>query len=274
MNHSRPWPNLLDQVSVQIGQNSFFAQGPGGNTSWKQGDDLWVKASGYQLKDVVSKEIFCQVKIHNPLVNVNADGKTPSTESTVHAVRLEKFVVHVLSVNTVFPRCRRESESTVRKFLTSYQISYLEYHKLGKNLAKSTKSNYYRISVRGLLLANYGLVLWGDDILGLWNLLVGIEAELDQLFPVNNDFLDKIKSVTLRNYLSEKHLIQDHAVFDTAMSQTSHLETLDWPIELRNALEISVAKISRVEDIKFISNTESSFLQPWESEKLRQKMNL
>jgi hypothetical protein len=58
------------------------------------------------------------------------------------------------------------------------------------------------------------------------------------------------------------------------MSQTSNPEDLDWLIELRNALEISVAKISRVEDIKFISNEESSFLQQWESEKLRQKMNL
>jgi hypothetical protein len=58
------------------------------------------------------------------------------------------------------------------------------------------------------------------------------------------------------------------------MSQTSNPEDLDWLIELRNALEISVAKISRVEDIKFISIEESSFLQQWESEKLRQKMNL
>ena len=274
MKHSRPWPNLLDQVSMQIGQNSFFVQGPGGNTSWKQNDDLWVKASGYQLKDALSKEIFCQVKIHNPLVNVNADGKTPSIESTVHAARPEKFVVHVHSINTVSLGCRRELESTAKEFLTSYQISYLDYHRPGKDLAESIKSNSYEINVRGLLLANHGLVLWGDDILGLCNLLVEIEAGLDQLFPVNNDLLDKIKSVTLRNYLSEKHLTPDHAVFDSAMSQTSNSENLDWLIELRNALEISVAKISRVEDIKFISNEESRFLQQWESEKLRQKMNL
>lgn len=274
MKHSRPWPSLLDQVSMQIGQNSFFVQGPGGNTSWKQDDDLWVKASGYQLKDAVSKEIFCQVKTDNPLVNINSDGKTPSIESTLHAIRPEKFVVHVHSINSVSLGCRRELESTAKEFLTSYQISYLDYHRPGKDLAESIKSNSYGINIRGLLLANHGLVLWGDDILGLWNLLVEIEAGLDQLFPVNNNLLDKIKSVTLRNYLSEKHLTPDHAVFDTAMSQTSNPEDLDWLIELRNALEISVAKISRVEDIKFISNEESSFLQQWESEKLRQKMNL
>lgn len=274
MKHSRPWPNLLDQVSMQIGQNSFFVQGPGGNTSWKQDDDLWVKASGYQLKDAVSKEIFCQVKIHNPLVNVNSDGKIPSIESTLHAIRPEKFVVHVHSINTISLGCRREIESAARKFLTDYQISYLDYYRPGKDLAESIQSNDYRINVRGLLLANHGLVLWGDDILELWNLLVEIEARLDQLFPVNNDLLDKIKSVTLRNYLNEKHLTPDHAVFDSAMSQTYLPETLDWLIELRNALEISVAKIPRVEDIKFISNEESSFLQQWEPEKLRQKMNL
>jgi ribulose-5-phosphate 4-epimerase/fuculose-1-phosphate aldolase len=274
MKHTRPWPSLLDQVSMQIGQKKNFVQGPGGNTSWKQDDDLWVKASGYQLKDAVSKEIFCQVKIHNPLVNVNADGKTPSIESSLHAIRPEKFVVHVHSVNTISLGCRREIGSTAREFLTNYQISYLEYHRPGKDLAESIKNNDYRINVRGLLLANHGLVLWGNDILQLWNLLVEIEAGLDQLFPINNDLLDKIKLVTLRSYLDEKHLTPDHAVFDAAMSETSHPATLNWLIELRNALEIAVAKISQVEEIKFISNKESSFLQQWESEKLRQKLNL
>jgi hypothetical protein len=75
-------------------------------------------------------------------------------------------------------------------------------------------------------------------------------------------------------YLGERHLTPDHAVFDGAMSQTYVPETLDWLRELRNALEISVAKISRVEDIQFISNEESRFLQQWEAEKLRKKMNL
>ena len=274
MKHSRPWPSLLDQVSMQIGQNSCFVQGPGGNTSWKQDDDLWVKSSGYQLKDAVSKEIFCQVKIHNPLVNINSDGKTPSIESTMHAIRPEKFVVHVHSINTISLGCRRELESAAREFLTHYQISHLDYHRPGKDLAESIQSNNYSINVRGLLLANHGLVLWGDDILELWNLLVEIEVGLDHLYPTNNDLLDKIKLITLRNYLDEKHLTPDHAVFDSAMSQASLPEKLDWLIELRNALEVSVAKISRVEDIKFISIEESSFLQQWESEKLRQKMNL
>jgi ribulose-5-phosphate 4-epimerase/fuculose-1-phosphate aldolase len=259
---------------MQIGQNSCFVQGPGGNTSWKQDDDLWVKASGYQLKDAVSKEIFCQVKIHNPLVNINSDGKTPSIESTLHAIRPERFVVHVHSINTISLGCRRELESAAREFLTNHHISYLDYYRPGKDLAESIQRNNYRFNVQGLLLANHGLVLWGDDILELWNLLVEIEVGLDHLHPTNNDLLDKIKAITLRNYLDEKHLTPDHAVFDSAMSQASLPEKLDWLIELRNALEISVAKISRVEDIKFISIEESSFLQQWESEKLRQKMNL
>ena len=274
MKRSRPWPSLLDQVSMQIGQKNFLVQGPGGNTSWKHDSDLWVKASGYQLKDSISEEIFCQVKIDNPLVNVNSDGKNPSIESTLHAIRPEEFVVHVHSINTISLGCRRELETEARKFLKHYQLSYLEYHRPGENLAKSIQNKNYNVSVRGLLLANHGLVLWGDDILELWNLLIEIEAGLDHIYPTNNDLLDKIKSVTLMKYLGEKHLTPDHAVFDAAMSQTYVPETLDWLRELRNALEISVAKISRVEDIQFISNEESRFLQQWEAEKLRQKMNL
>jgi hypothetical protein len=180
----------------------------------------------------------------------------------------------VHSINTISLGCRRELESAAREFLTNHHISYLDYYRPGKDLAESIQRNNYRFNVQGLLLANHGLVLWGDDILELWNLLVEIEVGLDHLHPTNNDLLDKIKAVTLRNYLDEKHLTPDHAVFDSAMSQASLPEKLDWLIELRNALEISVAKISRVEDIKFISIEESSFLQQWESEKLRQKMNL
>jgi ribulose-5-phosphate 4-epimerase/fuculose-1-phosphate aldolase len=273
MKHSRPWPSKLDEVSMQIGQKNFLVQGPGGNTSWKHEGNLWVKASGYQLKDAISKEIFCQVNIENPLVNVNSDGKRPSIESTLHSIRPEQFVVHVHSINTVSLGCRRELEVSARKFLKHFQINYLEYHRPGENLANAIQSKNYNVGVKGLLLANHGLVLWGEDIFDLWHLLIEIEAELDEMYPTNIDLLEKIKSETLIKYLSKKHLTPDHAVFDVAMSQSSFSENLLWLIELRNALEISVAKISRVEDIQFISDEESIFLKQWEAEKLRQKMN-
>ncbi len=274
MKRSRPWPSKLDEVSMQIGQKNFLVQGPGGNTSWKQDSNLWVKASGYQLKDAILKEIFCQVNIDNPLVNVNSDGKRPSIESTLHSIRPEQFVVHVHTINTVSLGCRRELEANARKFLKHFQINYLEYHRPGENLANAIQSKNYNLAVKGLLLANHGLVLWGEDIFDLWQLLIEIEAELDEMYPTNIDLLEKIKSETLIKYLGKRHLTPDHAVFDAAMSQTSFPETLLWLIELRNALEISVAKISRVEDIQFISDEESIFLKQWEAEKLRQKMNL
>jgi rhamnose utilization protein RhaD (predicted bifunctional aldolase and dehydrogenase) len=265
---------MLDEVSMQIGQKNYLVQGPGGNTSWKQGSDMWIKASGYQLRDAIAKEIFCQVNIDNPLVNVNSDGKKPSIESALHSIRPEQFVVHVHTINTVSLGCRRELDENAIKFLKKFEIKFLEYHRPGEKLANVILHKNYNPEVQGLLLANHGLVLWGEDIFDLWQLLIEIERELDELYPTNMHLLEKIKSETLVKYLNERHLTPDHAVFDNAMSQTSFPETLLWLLELRNALEISVSKISRVDDVQFISNEESVFLKQWDAEKLRLKMNL
>jgi rhamnose utilization protein RhaD (predicted bifunctional aldolase and dehydrogenase) len=170
--------------------------------------------------------------------------------------------------------CRRELDTNAKKFLKKFELKYLEYHRPGEKLANVIQNKNYSVDVKGLLLANHGLVLWGEDIFDLWHLLIEIEEELDELYPTNIHLLEKIKSETLIKYLNKRHLTPDHAVFDAAMSQTNLPETLHWLLELRNALEISVAKISRVEDVQFISNEESIFLKQWEAEKLRQKMNL
>ena len=46
------------KFSQNIGNNLDLVQGAGGNTSFKDGEILWVKASGCWLRDALRREIF------------------------------------------------------------------------------------------------------------------------------------------------------------------------------------------------------------------------
>ncbi len=50
-------------MSARVGRNILLVQGAGGNSSIKDGDVLWVKASGTWLADAEDKEIFVPVSL-------------------------------------------------------------------------------------------------------------------------------------------------------------------------------------------------------------------
>ena len=43
----------FNALSARLGQDRLQVQGPGGNTSVKQDDVMWVKASGTELADAL-----------------------------------------------------------------------------------------------------------------------------------------------------------------------------------------------------------------------------
>ena len=55
--------NLFLKASQEIGKNFIFTQGAGGNTSYKDGDSLFIKGSGLKLKDSMKKDIFIEVNL-------------------------------------------------------------------------------------------------------------------------------------------------------------------------------------------------------------------
>jgi rhamnose utilization protein RhaD (predicted bifunctional aldolase and dehydrogenase) len=63
--------NPLKEVSQLISQNIDLVQGAGGNTTLKDGNVLWIKASGCWLSDATYKEIFMPVDRNNVLDSIN-----------------------------------------------------------------------------------------------------------------------------------------------------------------------------------------------------------
>lgn len=53
----------LRRMSARVGRNILLVQGAGGNSSIKQNDLLWVKASGTWLADAEHKNIFVPVSL-------------------------------------------------------------------------------------------------------------------------------------------------------------------------------------------------------------------
>jgi len=103
-------PNIEKQVKVfcaQIGADPMLVQGAGGNVSWKDGDVLWVKASGTWLAHAESSDIFVPVKLahlQDQLAKKNfsvspklyrASSLRPSIETLLHALLPHRVVAHL-----------------------------------------------------------------------------------------------------------------------------------------------------------------------------------
>ena len=132
MSRSRPWPAELDEISTSIGLNRNLVQGPGGNTSWKSGKSVWVKASGFQLRDALENEIFCEVDIKNPLINLRRDNKSPSIESTLHAAIPAQFVIHIHSVASMALSCIKLLDEEHYDLLESLDLAVVRYAQIGR----------------------------------------------------------------------------------------------------------------------------------------------
>ncbi|HCC71288.1 MAG TPA: class II aldolase, partial [Bacteroidales bacterium] len=52
-------PPEIISISRYYGGNTSFVIGGGGNTSFKSGDNLWIKASGVRLADIDENEFVC-----------------------------------------------------------------------------------------------------------------------------------------------------------------------------------------------------------------------
>ncbi len=103
----------LRSMSARVGRNILLVQGAGGNSSIKDGDVLWVKASGTWLADANDKDIFVPVSLSAaraalergdervPLAHGAETALRASIETSLHALMPHPVVLHVHSVNTI-----------------------------------------------------------------------------------------------------------------------------------------------------------------------------
>ncbi len=168
----------LKAISSQMGNDKNLIQGSGGNTSLKEGNILFVKASGKKLSQAKNENIFVPINLedirykfnnHNsqdelkiiPIDNVHLK---PSIETIFHAIMPHKIVFHCHSLeviaNTILPNIRER----LIPLLKDYLWDYIPYARPGLPIAKLIQSSLKKQKSDVLILGNHGLIVGANSI--------------------------------------------------------------------------------------------------------------
>jgi rhamnose utilization protein RhaD (predicted bifunctional aldolase and dehydrogenase) len=171
----------LREVSAHIGRDPLLVQAAGGNTSLKQDDLMWIKASGTWLKDAIDKAIFVPLDLHSlgqalasddPRCesctdfvrhDLNQLGLRPSIETSVHGLMQQAVVLHVHCVNSIAWAIRRDAESVLQSRLLGFNWAFIPYSRPGLHLSRAIRERL-KPNTDVLILGNHGLVVAADTV--------------------------------------------------------------------------------------------------------------
>ena len=165
----------LKDLSVNIGTNNRFIQASGGNTSFKSGNKMWVKASGKQLKDANKENIFvclenkeklnCLIDKDLNSIQLKQIGLNPlksSIETLLHAIMPYGFVIHSHPLDVIRETVIIDNYENISKLMFGYKWTIVDYKKPGKQLANEVFNKIENRDIDVVLLSNHGLIVGGD----------------------------------------------------------------------------------------------------------------
>lgn len=168
----------LARVSAKIGTDPLLVQAAGGNTSIKDGDVMWIKASGTRLVDAKIRDIFVPVDLPGLRAGLDDPGVDadrpvqfalggsdlrPSIETALHAIFEQRVVIHIHCVSILSHAIRADPTATLAKRLIEFDWRLITYVKPGATLAALTRASLGP-STDVAVLANHGLVVAADGI--------------------------------------------------------------------------------------------------------------
>lgn len=181
-------------MSARIGADRLLVQGPGGNSSIKDGEELWVKASGQWLAEAEAKPIFVPLAARalrdsrgRPLDEApaeaviaarNAAGLRPSIETMLHAIMPHRVVVHAHAVNAMATSVLADGRARASERLAGLAWEWIPYKRPGAPLARAVNAALAARPADILLLQNHGVVVGGSDFARAEALLIDVERRL------------------------------------------------------------------------------------------------
>lgn len=178
----------MSALCAHIGKDRLIVQGGGGNASWKDGETLWVKASGTRLADAQERDIFVPVAL-SPLQSAMREGDfavppqtqqdsalRPSIETLLHALMPQKYVLHVHAIDPLALLVRADARAQLQACLPDHlSWCFVDYHKPGADLAGAINDAAADLAdVDVVFMANHGIVVAADG-------LPEIEQKLEQV---------------------------------------------------------------------------------------------
>lgn len=169
----------LKRVSARLGADPLLVQGAGGNTSVKLNGEMWIKASGTELAEAESRDIFTPVDWRayreallsgpetpldpNTFSLAGQGGLRPSIETPLHAVFPHKTVLHVHCVETIACAVRPDAEARLAERLDGHvRHHFIPYRRPGQPLVPGILEGLKK-NASVFVLGNHGLIAAGDE---------------------------------------------------------------------------------------------------------------
>ena len=265
---NRPWPKDLDSFSSLIGRNSFMVQGPGGNTSFKDEQIMWVKASGTKLSDATTSEIFAGVSVTTGEGDKSFNQLRPSIEKDFHLLIPFPYVVHTHSLRAISMGIESDFGSKKSEFP---HLAFVNYARPGNDLCNLIAKDIDFRKHSSAILQNHGFLTWGETMEEAYKKLQNFEGEI----PVPED-ADLLQIDTSAKLLHPKAITPDYAVFLSTVTEEEIIKFSDknlWKKQMYLVAQKAVALLGENAEINYLSNEEVFSLQNWESEKFRVAAN-
>ncbi|MBS0010266.1 MAG: class II aldolase [Bacteroidales bacterium] len=185
-------PGELISVSRYYGSNPDYVIAGGGNTSYKQGDRLWVKASGVPLAGIDESGFVClsreklgkissatyssdpskrEKEVRKDLESATLGDKClrPSVETSLHNLVSFPLVIHTHPAVVNALLCSAKAENETRNIFGDDPL-FIEYTDPGYSLFKKTEKEmaaYIKLYGKEpsiILLQNHGMIICGNNI--------------------------------------------------------------------------------------------------------------
>lgn len=179
-------------LSAKVGSDPLQVQGPGGNTSVKEGAVMFIKASGTELADAERADIFVPVDRTKAVAEARGEagdgsckdtvldsskGLRPSIETTFHALFDHRVVVHTHSVATIAHAISPEGRIEAATKLDGLPFIMVPYAKPGLPLTREIAARLTS-DTRVIILQNHGLVCGGSSVEEVETLIEEVEKRL------------------------------------------------------------------------------------------------
>lgn len=157
------------ELSNNLGADTLLCQHTGGNTSVKVGDHMFIKASGFRMKDVSRVDGYSIVRPAMMKGITSSDkydtlfeseifftGKRPSMEVGLHAL-LDKYTIHLHPIYLTAILCLGNSKEVIQKIYSDYNYTYLPYVAPGYSLFKALERLNDKPNL--VFLQNHGVII-------------------------------------------------------------------------------------------------------------------
>ena len=271
--------NLIE-ISQYAGTRADYTQGGGGNTSVKDGNVMYIKASGFKLKDIDEKTAYVPMnlnKIRDFITGVNlSDGKDyeaenkkvtaesvlefegiaklrPSVEAGFHSV-LKKYVIHTHSVYANLLTCAVKGKEIAEEIFAGATFGYIFMPYIDPGFTLSVKM---KEAIDGyaaaegkypevIFMQNHGLVVSADTAERAKAVNEEVNLKIAAYFGLKDEFRTvKLKSRGENEFFSETPLITSF-VKDNPLTKSMLDEYPLYPdqlVYLNNVLAFSPEKM-------------------------------